>query len=61
MVKNENTNTFEYIEENKNITEPVQNNNEIKITEEMKEAFVTGLPEWDLIPPYDLIRRVNRK
>ena len=61
MTENENTNTFEYIEENENTTPPDENNNEIKITEEMKDAFVTGLPEWDLTPPYDLIRRVNRK
>jgi len=61
MIENENTNTFEYIEENNNKTTLSQNNNEIKITEEMKDAFVTGLPEWDLTPPYDLIRRVNRK
>lgn len=26
-----------------------------------EEDFVTGLPEWDLAPPYEVIRRVNRK
>lgn len=26
-----------------------------------EEDFVTGLPEWDLTPPYEVIRRVNRK
>ena len=33
---------------------------EIK-TEPKEEDFVTGLPEWDLTPPYEIIRRVNRK
>ena len=60
-MENENTNIFEYIEENQNTTESVPNTNEIKITEEIKDAFVIGLPDWDLAPPYDLIRRVNRK
>lgn len=50
------------------IITPINENQEpmTVIKEETKkevkeEDFVTGLPEWDLAPPYEVIRRVNRK
>ena len=55
-------NTFEYIkpiqepqEENINITTKEQENEK-----QLAEDFVTGLPSWDLEPPYEVVRRVNR-
>ncbi len=42
------------------------NNEEITPIEEVKEEknteiLVEKLPDWDLLPPFDVIRRVNRK
>lgn len=55
-------NTFEYIkpvqepqEEKINITAKEQENKK-----QLTEDFVTGLPSWDLEPPYEVVRRVNR-
>ena len=55
-------NTFEYIKpiqepqgENMNI-----NTKEQKNDQQIAEDFVTGLPSWDLEPPYEVIRRVYR-
>lgn len=50
---------FQYINESENVIKDVKE--EIKEKEEQTEAFVTGLPDWDLTPPYDFIRRVSRK
>lgn len=47
---------------NKNETqEPITVIKEETKKEVKEEDFVTGLPEWDLAPPYEVIRRVNRK
>lgn len=57
-------NTFTYVEKNieQNNTKDKekQSTNKETITEEETQAFVTGLPEWDLVPPYEVIRRVIR-
>lgn len=54
--------TFEYIK-------PIQEQQEEKVNISIKEQknekqltedFVTGLPSWDLEPPYEVVRRVNR-
>lgn len=55
-------NTFEYIN---NVEETPKENIEtnIKLEEtpqKLTEDFVTGLPSWDLEPPYEVVRRVNR-
>ena len=63
MEGNQNTSPFQFINEEIK-TEPVNINEakeEIKINDETTEVFVTGLPDWDLAPPYEVIRRVNRK
>lgn len=60
-------NTFEYVESQEN-TPTIQNSpieqevNMINNTEpkQAAEDFVTGLPSWDLTPPYEVIRRVTR-
>lgn len=58
-------NTFEYI----NTDIQINNQEEVKtilsdITQtenkQLAEDFVTGLPNWDLEPPYEVIRRVTR-
>lgn len=48
------------INENEN-QEPTTVIKEETKKEVKEEDFVTGLPEWDLAPPYEVIRRVNRK
>lgn len=46
----DNNNFFTPIEEQKE--EPVQ-----KKEENIENIFVTGLPDWDLEPPYETIKR----
>ena len=61
----EQENTFEYIQNNEEIIvdnsakeDPIiENNND---NNNLAEDFVTGLPSWDLEPPYEVIRRVTR-
>ncbi len=57
-------NTFTYVEDNKEEinTKDEENKvtNEQKSSEEQTQAFVTGLPDWDLTPPYEVVRRVIR-
>ena len=59
MEENQNTSPFQFITEEKNI--PNEEKKQIKVDEQTTEAFVTGLPDWDLAPPYEIIRRVSRK
>jgi len=61
MEENQNTSPFQFINEEEKIISTSETKDEIKIDEETTEAFVTGLPDWDLAPPYEVIRRVNRK
>lgn len=61
----EQENTFEYVQNKEEIiidnsaqAQPiVENNND---NNNLAEDFVTGLPSWDLEPPYEVIRRVTR-
>ena len=57
-------NTFEYVQQPESIpieqeTNIIQNTT-TPIEEKQAEDFVTGLPSWDLTPPYEVIRRVTR-
>lgn len=61
MEENQNASPFQFINEEENKVSPNEVKDEIKINEQTTEAFVTGLPDWDLTPPYEVIRRVNRK
>lgn len=36
-------------------------NNNTPSNNEMEDAFIKGLPDWDLAPMYEVVRRVNRK
>ena len=36
---------------------PITNSN----TQIINDDFAHGLPDWDLVPPYTTVRRVNRK
>ena len=58
MEENQNINPFQFINEEQPINVEQNENNipEEKITED----FVTGLPDWDLTPPYEVVRRVTR-
>lgn len=58
MEENQNINPFQFINEEQSINVEQNKNNipEEKITED----FVTGLPDWDLTPPYEVVRRVTR-
>lgn len=39
----------------------VKENQEKKKDEKpLEDSFVTGLPDWDLTPPYEVVRRINR-
>ena len=61
MENEQNTSPFQYInnEDEKIFTGEIKE--EVKIDAKKAEDFVTGLPDWDLTPPYEIIRRVNRK
>lgn len=59
MEENQNTSPFQFITEEENI--PNEEKEQIIVDEQTAEAFVTGLPDWDLTPPYEIIRRVSRK
>jgi len=60
MEENQNTNPFQFINQEENIVSS-EEQAQIKIDEQTTEAFVTGLPDWDLTPPFEVIRRVSRK
>lgn len=62
MENEQNISPFQFVNDSKNQPSEVIVNNEEKSNNiELEEAFVTGLPDWDLLPPYETIRRVNRK
>lgn len=58
MNDEKNTNTFQFIKEEEKPKE--KENKENVINPNIKEDFVTGLPDWDLAPLYEVIRRVKR-
>lgn len=51
-------NVFEYLSKDDNII-PISEEDNIVIEDEEEKTnqFVSGLPEWDLEPPYEIIRR----
>lgn len=51
-------NVFEYISKEDNII-PIDNKstNDVKEEEDKTNQFVSGLPDWDLEPPYEIVRR----
>lgn len=62
-MEQETNNTFEYVnnEENKIIeNNPTVEEENKKDNQSLTQDFVTGLPSWDLEPPYEVVRRVNR-
>lgn len=58
MEEKQNTDPFQFIDEEQPINEKQNEDNISK--EEITEDFVTGLPNWDLTPPYEVVRRVTR-
>ena len=52
---------------NDNLKENNQSNfNNVLISNEIKEEkennnLINNFPEWDLLPPYQTVRRINRK
>lgn len=59
----DNDNTFTYVNNENNNDEKVitqDNDKHEETVETQAQAFVTGLPDWDLTPPYEVVRRVNR-
>lgn len=59
----DNDNTFTYVNNENNNDEKVITQDDDKHEETVEtqaQAFVTGLPDWDLTPPYEVVRRVNR-
>lgn len=59
----DNDNTFTYVNnENKNDEKVITQDDDKheESVETQAQAFVTGLPDWDLTPPYEVVRRVNR-
>ena len=61
MEENQNTSPFQFINEEEKVISTRETNEDIKNDDQTVEVFVTGLPDWDLAPPYEVIRRVNRK
>ena len=58
---NDNTFTYVNIEDNHDEKVIIQDDDKHEETVETQaQAFVTGLPDWDLTPPYEVVRRVNR-
>ncbi len=47
------TNLFEEVDKDRKEKEKLNNIS--------NEEFINGLPEWDLVPPYESVRRVNRQ
>jgi len=47
------TNLFKEVDEERREKEKLNNPN--------NEEFINGLPDWDLVPPYESVRRVNRQ
>lgn len=60
MEQEQNNSPFQYVEENSIDQNVTQEEQELD-TNQLTEGFVTGLPDWDLTPPYEVIRRVTRK
>ena len=52
-----NENVFEYLTEDNIIPIEKTVSDEVKLTEEKANQFVNGLPDWDLEPPYEIVRR----
>lgn len=50
--------TFQFVENE--IKEEKKEELPVKTVETQEEDFVTGLPDWDLVPPYEVVRRVTR-
>lgn len=48
-----NDNTITYLEEDEKITEQEKK----ETPEYINNEFINGLPEWDLEPPYEVIKR----
>lgn len=57
-------NTFQYVntEEKQPVENPINEEKQpVEDNQKLAEDFVTGLPSWDLEPPYATIRRVTRQ
>lgn len=52
--------TFQFVEEEIKKEEIETDEAPINHSEKQEEDFVTGLPAWDLNPPYEVVRRVTR-
>ena len=60
-------NDLDFLDTKTNLFEEVDKDRKEKEKEKEKlnnisnEEFINGLPEWDLVPPYESVRRVNRQ
>lgn len=62
---NNNPNIIPLEQHNNNVEENNQSINHINTNEtsqtQQSDDFVNSLPDWDLIPPYETVRRINRR
>ena len=49
--------TIQFLDNN-NQDDTTNNNSQ---EEELTDAFIKGLPDWDLVPMYEIVRRISRK
>lgn len=58
-------NDLDFLDTKTNLFEEVDKDRKEKEKEKLNnisnEEFINGLPEWDLVPPYESVRRVNRQ
>lgn len=64
-INSEHINSIEPITTVNTIQNNAQQQSQIPISninvQEINDEFAHGLPDWDLVPPYTTVRRVNRK
>ena len=56
-------NNLDFLEPKTNLFKEVdqERREQEKLNNPTNEEFINGLPDWDLVPPYESVRRVNRQ
>ncbi len=56
-------NNLDFLEPKTNLFKEVdqERREKEKVIDPNSEEFINGLPDWDLVPPYEGVRRVSRQ
>ncbi|MBR4262332.1 MAG: hypothetical protein IKQ35_03100 [Bacilli bacterium] len=56
-------NNLDFLEPKTNLFKEVdaERREQERLNNPTNEEFINGLPDWDLVPPYESVRRVNRQ